>query len=174
VRLGCRSSHGGNRPARFAARGLHGSDTGGVVGSDVDCRVNPPDEHQHQLKVVITMEFAMRNLVSTKRPEFSYDVAAQFDDGIKYGVRNGPSHGPGQRPTDNGQRLGYVARFDPALHERCIWYATPDEGDADKLRWVGGFNTRREASMFLDALAVAKSSWWKTSQPAITTDDADG
>lgn len=106
------------------------------------------------------MKFTMPNLVSTKRPEFSYDVAASFDDGIKYGVRNGPNHGPGQRPTDNGQRLGYVARFDPAVHGRCEWYATPDDGNANRLRWVGGFSTRREASMFLDALAVYRSSWW--------------
>lgn len=77
-----------------------------------------------------------------RRDTFDYDVT-RFDDGVKYGVYYG-----GTQPLkrgENGVLLGDVAR----VNWSAEWFATPDSGDADRLRWFRGFKTRQEASLFL-------------------------
>lgn len=60
-------------------------------------------------------------------------IATRFDDGVKW------------HATFNGVEIGDTARLD----WREGWSATYDSGDADTLRWYGGFRSRQEAAIFL-------------------------
>lgn len=77
-----------------------------------------------------------------RRETFDYDTT-RFDDGIKHGVYYGGTQP--LKPGPNGVLLGDVAR----VNWSAEWFATPDSGDAETLRWYGGFKSRQEASIFL-------------------------
>lgn len=81
----------------------------------------------------------------TRRVSEVFDYCAtRFDDGIKYSVCHGGTHP--LSPGPNGVTIGDVARY---IYAPAEWWATPDTGDADALRWYGPFPTRKAASTFL-------------------------
>lgn len=89
------------------------------------------------------MQMTMTMLRHLARGSFDY-CKTSFDNGKKYSVYYGGTLP--LKPGPNGKMVGYVAKFHSDPHE---WYATADTGDAVCLRWIGGFSSRVEASLFL-------------------------
>lgn len=83
---------------------------------------------------------------------FTYQLT-RFDDARKFSVRY------------HGVALGDVAELAMQPGE---WFATYDHGDADSLRWFGGFTSRREASMFLLAAKIQRDMPAHTNRPTRT------
>ena len=88
--------------------------------------------------------------VSTVVWLFDY-CATRFDDGVTYSVWYGGSQP--LHPGTTGVLLGDVGRW--TEHPRQ-WWATPDCGDADGLRWYGRFPSRAQAALFLLGMKIER------------------